>query len=63
MTDAPDPENVNWEDPDACPFCGAALTDGGAGFVDHADANPDCLARFEEWRANVGADIGGEWSG
>jgi hypothetical protein len=63
MGDAPDPENVDWNDPDACPFCGAQLPDGGAGFVDHADANPDCQARFEEWRENVAGDIGGEWSG
>ena len=63
MTDTPDPEDVDWENPDACPFCGASLPDGGAGFVDHAAANPDCEARFEEWRENVAGDIGGEWSG
>ena len=63
MADTPDPEDVDWEDPDVCPFCGARLPDGGAGFVDHADANPDCGARFEEWKENVAGDIGGEWSG
>jgi hypothetical protein len=63
MTNVPAPEDVNLEDPDVCPFCGTALTDGGAGFVDHADANPECQARFEEWRENVAGDIGGEWTG
>jgi hypothetical protein len=63
MSDAPDPEDVDWDDPDACPFCGERLTDGGAGFVDHAEANPECMARFEDWRENVADDVGAEWSG
>ena len=63
MTDVPDPEDVNWKNPDACPFCGASLTDGDVVFADHTDANPDCQARFEAWHENAADDAGGEWSG
>jgi hypothetical protein len=63
MSDAPDPEDVDWDDPDPCPFWGGRLRDGGAGFVDHAEASPECMERFEEWRANVADDVAPEWSG
>ncbi|WP_129112748.1 DUF7501 family protein [Halegenticoccus tardaugens] len=52
-----------WNDPERCPFCGAALEDGGAGFIAHVEARPSCAERFERWRAMVASDIGGEWSG
>ncbi|MFC3476629.1 DUF7501 family protein [Halobacterium litoreum] len=58
-----DPEDVDWDDPDACPFCGASLRDGGAGFIEHVEENPACRRRFEEWRENVAGDVGPEWLG
>lgn len=60
--DHPDADSAEWDDPDFCPFCGAALSDGGAGFIDHTAERPTCAERFEAWRANVVADVGGEWS-
>jgi hypothetical protein len=39
------------------------MADGGAGFVDHADADSDCNARFEAWQAHVAGDVGGESTG
>lgn len=52
-----------WDRPDYCPFCGTALADGGAGFVDHLAEADACAARFEAWREQVADDIGGEWGG
>ncbi|AHG03871.1 hypothetical protein HALDL1_09855 [Halobacterium sp. DL1] len=56
-------ERATWTDPETCPFCGEALRNGGAGFVEHADANADCRTRFDEWRENVAGDVRSEWSG
>ena len=56
-------EPLDWDDPDRCPFCGAALVDGGAGFVDHIDQHSACGERFEAWRDAIAGDIGSEWSG
>lgn len=53
----------DWGDPDYCPFCGAELTDGGAGFMDHVEAAPECNERFEAWLEAIRDDIGGEWGG
>lgn len=52
-----------WDDPDYCPFCGTELTDGGAGFIDHVDAETECGERFETWLEAIRDDIGGEWGG
>ncbi|WP_435334740.1 DUF7501 family protein [Haloarchaeobius sp. TZWWS8] len=52
-----------WSDPNTCPFCDAALTDPGAGFIDHLDESDHCDAGFELWRSHVTDDIGGGWSG
>ncbi|WP_101294228.1 DUF7501 family protein [Halegenticoccus soli] len=54
---------TRWSDPERCPFCGAALEDGGAGFIAHIDDRPACAGRFERWRTQVASDIEGEWSG
>ncbi|NHN47879.1 hypothetical protein G9464_09745 [Halostella sp. JP-L12] len=54
---------TDWDDPDRCPFCGAALADGGAGFMDHVEGNDDCRQRFGEWRDAISGDVGGEWGG
>ena len=59
----PSPDSPDWDNPDFCPFCGEALADGGAGFIDHIEDSPACHARFEEWRENVAGDVGGEWGG
>lgn len=59
----PPADSPDWDNPDYCPFCGAALADGGAGFIDHVDENPECKRRFDAWRERVSDDIGGEWSG
>jgi hypothetical protein len=56
-------EATDWDDPDACPFCGAHLVDGGAGFVDHIAESEPCRLGFEQWRENVAGDVGGEWGG
>lgn len=61
--DHPSPDSPDWDNPDFCPFCGAALRDGGAGFVEHVEDAPDCRERFEAWRENVAGDVGGEWGG
>lgn len=61
--DHPSPDSPEWDRPDFCPFCGAALRDGGAGFVEHVGERETCRRRFEEWRENVADDVGGEWSG
>ncbi|WP_255151383.1 DUF7501 family protein [Halorarius halobius] len=58
-----DPDAPAWDDPDYCPFCGTRLTSGGAGFIDHLEASPDCETRFAEWLEHVRDDIGGEWGG
>lgn len=54
---------TDWDDPTTCPFCGGALRDGGAGFMDHIDENEACELGFERWRESVAGDIGGEWIG
>lgn len=56
-------EAIDWDDPEACPFCGTHLVDGGAGFVDHIEGSEPCRLGFEQWRENVAGDVGGEWSG
>ena len=58
-------DSPDWDNPDFCPFCGQSLQDGGAGFYDHVQdpANDTCRDRFDEWRANVADDMGGDWSG
>ncbi|WP_255198474.1 DUF7501 family protein [Halorarius litoreus] len=64
MTRTPSAERASaWNDPDYCPFCGAELTDAGAGFIDHVDANAECGERFEAWLEAIRDDIGGEWGG
>ncbi|WP_209309479.1 DUF7501 family protein [Haloarcula amylovorans] len=59
----PQRDSPDWENPDFCPFCGAALTDGGVGFVDHIKDSPPCEERFESWRDQIADDVGGEWGG
>jgi hypothetical protein len=59
----PPRDSPDWSDPDHCPFCGAALDDPGAGFVDHLDASPACAERFAAWREAAAGDVGGEWGG
>jgi hypothetical protein len=59
----PASDSPNWDDPDFCPFCGARLTDGGAGFMDHIETADTCRERFDDWRENIAGDVGGEWSG
>jgi hypothetical protein len=59
----PPRDSPEWDNPDVCPFCGADLPDGGAGFMDHVDEAPECRARFEAWVERVRDDIGGDWSG
>lgn len=61
--DHPPRDSDAWDNPDFCPFCGEALTDGGAGFVDHTGDSPRCRERFEAWKEQVRDDVGGEWSG
>ncbi|MBX0295682.1 DUF7501 family protein [Haloarcula nitratireducens] len=61
--DHPQRDSPDWENPDFCPFCGAGLTDGGAGFVDHIEDSPPCEARFESWREQIADDVGSEWGG
>jgi hypothetical protein len=56
-------DSPEWDNPDFCPFCGAELTDGGPGFIDHLETAPTCEERFAEWREQVAGDIGGEWGG
>ena len=53
----------SWNDPNRCPFCGAALASPGAGFIDHVDDSPACETEFEHWRENVAGDVTGGWSG
>lgn len=59
----PSPDSPDWDHPDYCPFCGVKLADGGAGFIDHIADAPECKERFEEWRARIVEDVGGEWGG
>lgn len=63
MSTSAAPLATNWSDPNVCPFCETTLADPGAGFIDHLDDSPGCAAGFDVWRDNVGADIGGTWSG
>lgn len=53
----------NWDDTGTCPFCGGALSDPGAGFIDHIHDHPDCEESFDLWRGNLADDLAGEWSG
>jgi len=55
------PTDVDWKDPEHCPWCGAAIRDGGAGFIDHIKVSAECEAAFEAWRENIADDIRGEW--
>jgi hypothetical protein len=50
---------TDWDDPERCPFCGAALADPGAGFIDHVEESEPCKLGFERWCENVS----GEWRG
>jgi hypothetical protein len=64
MTDDHPPQSSpEWDNPDLCPFCGTALSDGGVGFIDHIEEAPTCKERFEDWREAIRDDIGGEWGG
>jgi hypothetical protein len=56
-------EATDWDDPERCPFCGAALADPGAGFITHIEESEPCKLGFEQWRENVVGDVGGEWGG
>lgn len=49
--------------PDRCPFCGAVLSDGGAGFVEYIEEAPLRTERFDAWQERIREDIGGEWGG
>ncbi|MFB6078644.1 MAG: hypothetical protein ABEJ80_06680 [Halarchaeum sp.] len=57
------PKEVDWDHPEVCPWCGADVEDGGAGFMDHIEERASCKEAFEAWRENVAGDVGGEWSG
>lgn len=62
--DAMDVEPANpteWDDPHRCPFCGAALADAGAGFIEHVESSESCAVSFARWRAGIAGDIRGEW--
>jgi hypothetical protein len=61
--DHPPPDSAEWNNPDLCPFCGVALSDGGVGFIDHIADATECEERFEAWREQIRDDIGGEWGG
>jgi len=63
MSDTVEADGTNWEDHQACPFCGEGLRNGGAGFLEHAAENANCQTRFDEWRENVAGDVNGEWPG
>jgi hypothetical protein len=54
---------TTWNDPNDCPFCGAALPNPAEGFIDHIHDNPDCESGFENWRTQIAGDIRGGWSG
>jgi len=55
------PDEVDWDNPDQCPWCGAPIENGGSGFIEHIEESPDCEAAFERWRENVAEDVGAEW--
>lgn len=59
----PPRDSPQWDNPDLCPFCGVGLSDGGSGFIDHIAKTPMCNERFQDWRAKIRDDIGGEWGG
>ena len=61
--DHPPRDSDAWANPDLCPFCGAALTDGGAGFMDHIEDASPCNERFQAWLEQIRDDINSEWSG
>lgn len=63
VDDHPPRESSQWDNPDVCPFCGASLVDGGAGFMDHVAEAPVCEDRFEAWIERIRDDIDGEWGG
>lgn len=54
---------TTWSDPNHCPFCGAELSNPGAGFIDHLGTNADCESGFETWRQHIAGDVPGGWSG
>ncbi|WP_431357802.1 DUF7501 family protein [Haloarcula marina] len=49
--------------PGLCPFCGTALRDGGAGFMEHIETADTCRERFEAWLENISGDMEGTWTG
>jgi hypothetical protein len=59
----PPRESTEWDNPDICPFCGAALRDGGAGFIEHIETAETCRERFEGWLENISGDMGSTWTG
>lgn len=61
--DHPPRSSSQWDNPDLCPFCGANLVDGGAGFIDHTKESEPCSERFEAWLTGIRDDMGGEWGG
>ncbi|HEV8361723.1 MAG TPA: hypothetical protein VGR28_14835 [Candidatus Thermoplasmatota archaeon] len=48
-----------WYPPHRCMWCGIALEDPGAGFIDHAKANPDCFVQWQDFRNNMKREAGG----
>ncbi|GAB3674428.1 DUF7501 family protein [Halopiger thermotolerans] len=54
-------EPAEWDDPTECPFCGASIDDGGAGFIEHVERKNDCAVAFSRWREGVSSDVEGEW--
>ncbi|WP_458206425.1 DUF7501 family protein [Haladaptatus sp. NG-SE-30] len=54
---------AEWNDPQQCPFCNAALDDGGWGFIVHIRENQPCNEEFEMWREQISGDMRGEWAG
>lgn len=54
---------TTWDDPERCPYCNDAITDGGSGFIDHISEKPTCQQWFETWRGRVRDDMAGGWGG
>ncbi|EJN58721.1 hypothetical protein HSB1_31990 [Halogranum salarium B-1] len=46
-----------WNDPNLCPFCGAAIPDGDQALTYHIQENRACVDRFAELRMTVAEDI------
>ena len=63
MDEHPSRDSAEWDNPDLCPFCGAALSDGGPGFMDHIETAGTCRERFEGWLEAIRDDMEGEWGG